>query len=368
MSTAAFALLTAIAALLVTAAIGLTVIRARRDSHRQLTAGLLEIGSRMDGLAHELGAAVERVREDAIRARIVESLGQALDVEEVLARCAEAAAALHGVSAAIAEVELDGARLTGRAGPADGATGAVGVPPGDEPVRAVGISYHYAPGPADRDVLRAAIAVPLEVEDRRVGFLTVFGRGEEPPVTGDDFATLEAIARQTGSALERARGRTAPRAAPKTDPLTGLHNRQALHETLALEVARAQRHGRPLSLCVFDLDGFKQLNERIGQIEADVALTEVATLLREAIGPEHTAYRCGGDEFAVIMPGARRIDGEALCARLRGSLGRTAGSPAAGVGISVGLAELKPDDDGVSLFERASRMLRRGNEGTGTAA
>jgi diguanylate cyclase (GGDEF)-like protein len=368
MSTAAIALLAAVAALLATVAIGLTVMRARRDSRRQLTAGLLEIDSRMDSLALELGAAVERVREDALRARIVESLGQALDPDEVLARCAEAAAALHGVTGAIAEVELDGEVLVASAGLAARATGSVGGPPGHEPVRAVGISYHYAAATAGRDLLRAAIAVPLESDGRRVGFLTVFGRSEEPPVSGDDFATLEAIARHTGPALQQARERTAPRSDPQTDPLTGLRNRLALHETLALEVARAHRHGRPLTLCLLDVDDFRGVNESVGHAEADSVLTEVATVLREAIGSKQTAYRCGGDEFAVIMPGARRIDGEALCARLRGSLGRTAGSPAAGVGVSVGLAELKPDDDGVSLFERADRMLRRGNEGAGTAA
>jgi diguanylate cyclase (GGDEF)-like protein len=368
MSTAAIALLAAVAALLATVAIGLTVLRARRDSRRQLTAGLLEIDSRMDSLALELGAAVERVRKDALRARIIESLGQALDLDEVLARCAEAASALHGVTGAIAEIELDGEPLVASAGLAAGATGSVGGPPGHEPVRAIGISYHYAAEAAGGDLLRAAIAVPLESEGRRVGFLTVFGRGEEPPVTGDDFATLEAIARHTGTALQQARERTAPRSDPQTDTLTGLRNRLALHETLALDVARAHRHGRPLTLCLLDIDDFRRVNDSVGHAEADGVLTEVATLLREAIAPEHTAYRCGGDEFAVIMPAARRIDGEALCARLRGSLGRTAGSPAAGVRVSAGLAELKPDDDGVSLFERADRMLRRGNEGAGTAA
>jgi diguanylate cyclase (GGDEF)-like protein len=367
MSTTVIASLAAVAALVVGVAIAL-VLRARRDIERRIDAGLVVIGDRLDSLAQELTTTVEKVREDALRARIVESLGRALDLDEVLARCAEAAAALHGVTGAIAEVELDGELLVASAGLAAGATGSVGGPPGGEPVRAVGISYHYTAGVAGGDLLRAAIAVPIESEGRRVGFLTVFGRSEEPPVTGDDFVTLEAIARHAGPALEQARERTAPRADPETDPLTGLRNRQALHETLALEVARAHRHGRPLTLCVLDVDDFGRVNDRVGHVEADVVLTEIATLLLEAIGPEHTAYRCGGDEFAVIMPGARRIDGEAIYARLRGSLGRTSGSPAAGVGISAGLAELKPDDDGVSLFERAGRMLRRGTQGTGTAA
>lgn len=370
MTVATTALLLALVALGTVAVAGGLAVRSRRASDRRLTEGLREIGTRMDGLAHELGAAVERVREDALRARIVESLGQALDLDEVLARCAEAAAALHGVAGAIVEVELEGELLVASAGLAAAATGSVAGPPGDEPVRAVGLSYHYAAGPAGRELLRAAIAVPIESAGRHVGFLTVFGRSEEPPVTGDDFATLEAIARHAGPALDQARERKAAPVALRTDPLTGLPNRQALHETLALEVARAHRQGRPLTLCVLDLHDFKQVNADLGHVAADGVLTEVATLLREAIGPEHTAYRCGGDEFAVIMPGARRIDGEALSARLQGSLGRAAGSRAEGVGVTRGLAEVKADDDGVSLYERAERDLRRsgGDEGAGTAA
>jgi diguanylate cyclase (GGDEF)-like protein len=373
MSITAIALLAAIAALLVTAVIGLSLVRSRRTSQRQLTAGLREVGSRLDDLAEELRSAVERVREDALRTRIVESLGQALDLPEVLARCADAAAALHGVAGAVAEVEIEGAKLTGASGeardrPGRSPAGLVGGPPDGRPVRAVGISYHYAAGTTAPGALRSAIAVPLESEGRPLGFLAVFGHSEEPPVTGNDFATLEAIARHTGPAIERARRRGTPQERAEADPLTSLRTRQALHETLALEVARAHRSGRPLAVCLFDLDGFRQLNERLGQIEADGVLTEVAALLRETLGPEDTAYRSGGDAFAVIMPGGRRIDGEALCVRLRGSLGRASGSSASGIGVSAGLAELKPDDDGVSLFERAERMLRRGREGTGTAA
>ena len=79
------------------------------------------IGERMDALADELATTVERMREDALRTRLVESLGQALDLDEVLARCAEAAAALHGVAGATVAVEVDGVPLSAAAGLAIGA-------------------------------------------------------------------------------------------------------------------------------------------------------------------------------------------------------------------------------------------------------
>ena len=89
------------------------------------------------------------MREDALRTRLVESLGQALDLDEVLARCVEAAAALHGVAGATVAVEVDGRRSrpprVSRSGYGDASRrrGRSAGPPDGSRVRAVGISYHY---------------------------------------------------------------------------------------------------------------------------------------------------------------------------------------------------------------------------------
>jgi len=372
MSTAALALVAAIAALLAAGAVAALVLRTRHASETRLNQGLLVIGEQMDALASELATTVEKVREDSMRARIVESFGQALDLDEVLVRCAEAAASLHGVAGSTIAVEVDGVPLFASAGlgtapPATGA-GSVGGPPDGSRVRAVAISYHYATGGSESPAVRSAIAVPVESESGQLGFLTVFGAGEDPPVAGSNFQTLEAIVRHAGPAIEAARQRGSLRRLPDVDGLTGLGNRQTLHETLALEVARAHRHGRRLAVCVLDLDDFKRTNSRVGQVAGDGMLTEVASLLREAAGPSGLAFRSGGDAFAVILPESGRIDAEALFARLQATLHRP-GSQGPGLSLSAGIAELKPDDDGVSLFERAERALHRAKEsGKGTAA
>jgi len=374
MSTAALALLAAVAALVAASVVAVAVIRFRRAAERRLDSGLLLIGERMDALARELASTVERVREDALRARIVESLGQALDLDEVLARCVEAAASLHGVAGAIVSVEVDGAPLTAAAGLAPAAVGptgagAVGGPPDGSRVRAVGISYHYPPEADAQAELRSAVAVPLEPDGGHIGFLTVFGRSEEPPVTGSDFQTLEAIVRHTEPAIATAGRRAEQNPMPDTDTLTGLGNRRALHETLALEAARAHRHGRRLAVCAFDLDDFEHVNAQRGPVAGDEMLAAVAELLRQTMRPVDLAYRSGGDEFAVILPDAGRIEGEALYARLQATLRRTPASPTPGLSLSAGIAELKPDDDGVSLFTRAERALLRAKAaGKGTAA
>ncbi len=116
MSTAALALLAAVVAVVVVSLVAMIVLRARRASEQRLDAGLLAIGERMDALADELATTVERMHEDALRTRLVESLGQALDLDEVLARCAEAAAALHGVAGATVAVVVDGVPLSAAAG------------------------------------------------------------------------------------------------------------------------------------------------------------------------------------------------------------------------------------------------------------
>src|SRR5262249_37550020 len=147
-------------------------------------------GRQMEGLAREFAAAVDKVREDALRVRVIESLGQPLDLDEVLARCAEAAAGLPGVAAAVVDVGVGDARRVAAAGlgvAEGGSRGSAGGPPDGGRVRAVGISYHYHSDDGVSARLRSAISVPLDGAAQALGFLTVYGSTEEPPVTGSDF-------------------------------------------------------------------------------------------------------------------------------------------------------------------------------------
>ena len=174
MSTATLALLAAIAAVVVAAVMAALVLRSRRASERVLDEGLAAIGERMDALARELVVTVERMREDAVRTRLVASLGQALDVDEILARCADAAAALHGVAGATVSATVDWELLTASSGITLGEgerrdAWSVGGPPDGSRVRAVGISYHYPADGAGEAAIRSAIAIPLENDQDRSG-------------------------------------------------------------------------------------------------------------------------------------------------------------------------------------------------------
>jgi diguanylate cyclase (GGDEF)-like protein len=86
------------------------------------------------------------------------------------------------------------------------------------------------------------------------------------------------------------------------DYLTGLPNFRSLSERLDNEIKRAARYGRLLSLIMFDLDGFKETNDRFGHMVGNAALKHVAVLLRNFVRETDVAGRFGGDEFMVLLP------------------------------------------------------------------
>jgi diguanylate cyclase (GGDEF)-like protein len=104
----------------------------------------------------------------------------------------------------------------------------------------------------------------------------------------------------------------------RRDELTGVGNYRALHERLAVEIARHTRHGREFALVLLDLDGFKQVNERHGHLEGDRLLAEIGSSLRKEVRGEDSVFRQGGDEFAVIVPEVNAEEAGEVARRLRG--------------------------------------------------
>lgn len=119
------------------------------------------------------------------------------------------------------------------------------------------------------------------------------------------------------------------------DGLTGLHNRRYFDETLADHVAAARRYGRELSLVLFDLDRFKQLNDTLGHDAGDTALKTFAALLKNTSRKADIACRIGGDEFAVLLPETSRQNAERFVERIAQGTSHPA---------TAGLAALPCDD------------------------
>jgi diguanylate cyclase (GGDEF)-like protein len=102
-----------------------------------------------------------------------------------------------------------------------------------------------------------------------------------------------------------------------TDALTGLANRRTGEERLALEIARSQRYGYPLTLVAFDLNRFKQINDRFGHAAGDLVLTAFAHKLGSTLRASDLAVRIGGDEFLAVLPECKVDQASSLVARLK---------------------------------------------------
>jgi diguanylate cyclase (GGDEF)-like protein len=146
------------------------------------------------------------------------------------------------------------------------------------------------------------LVVPVGCSVASVTLLAA-GWGDRLPVSVACCAVaclVTVVARTVLTFRELRRLRDAGREA-RTDDLTGLPNRRALHESLELAFARATPQ-RPATVLLLDLDGFKQVNDRHGHAAGDELLREVGTRLSGVLRPAGTVFRLGGDEFAVLLP------------------------------------------------------------------
>src|SRR5687768_15161701 len=126
------------------------------------------------------------------------------------------------------------------------------------------------------------------------------------------------------------------------DGLTALTNHRAFHERLLEEFHRAVRHGSALSVIMFDVDWFKEYNDKFGHLEGDDVLRTIGKILKKHVRSHDVAARYGGEEFAVIMPLADSTRAIGAADRLRKQVERF-GWERKPVTISVGVATLTPE-------------------------
>jgi diguanylate cyclase (GGDEF)-like protein len=163
---------------------------------------------------------------------------------------------------------------------------------------------------------------------------------------------LRLFANQTSTALECVRQFEQMRELAERDPLTRLLNRRSFFERLGDELRRCRAQRRPLALVFGDLDGFKQLNDSQGHVAGDLALQRFAEALNDAAAPAD-CFRIGGDEFAVILPGASADDVLEVLARLRRASERLRFG-AATVRASFGIAVVEDGDSDSARLLRAA--------------
>jgi diguanylate cyclase (GGDEF)-like protein/putative nucleotidyltransferase with HDIG domain len=146
--------------------------------------------------------------------------------------------------------------------------------------------------------------------------------------------------------------------AARTDPLTGLPNRVALHEVLESELERAKPESRPVSLVMLDLDRFKRVNESLGLSAGDRTLRRVSSLLDDAGRRIDFVSKSGGEEFAIVLPETTQHEAFLFAEELLDKIRATSAGPGINLSASAGVAVF-PDHgaDMATLTAAADRAL-----------
>ena len=163
--------------------------------------------------------------------------------------------------------------------------------------------------------IRSLMIVPLIVEDRVIGMLSVQSRS---PYAYDDhqLSVLTTIAQQAAVAIENAKHYQMA----TVDSLTRFHSRDYFFRRLEEELRRANRYAGRFALLMLDLDGFKELNDRHGHLAGDQYLRAIAGTIRTELRDADLPCRYGGDEFCLLLPETELDGARVIAERIRAAV------------------------------------------------
>jgi diguanylate cyclase (GGDEF)-like protein/putative nucleotidyltransferase with HDIG domain len=162
--------------------------------------------------------------------------------------------------------------------------------------------------------LRSLCVAPLTYRGESLGVLVALAANAWTFLPRD-LDVIQSFATQAAIALSNARLYEAPQELASRDPLTGLRNHREFHESVARELERCRRYGGCMSVALYDLDGFKQVNDAGGHAEGDRVLRMTADALTRSCRSSDSAFRIGGDEFALLLPETGAADAQAVAGR-----------------------------------------------------
>jgi diguanylate cyclase (GGDEF)-like protein len=204
-----------------------------------------------------------------------------------------------------------------------------------------------------RDVAAAMRDRAADERDRDLDLETLRAQAASDRASAAADRRLAARDRKRSS-QERAQMLDALRCA-HLDDLTGAHRRGYGEDLLRSEIERARRADGRLALAFVDVDGLKEVNDQDGHIAGDRLLCDLVDAIRANVRSYEPIIRLGGDEFAFAVTGIDAAGMGERCAVVRADLARR---PSCGR-VTIGVAELKPDDDLEDLLERADAALVR---------
>jgi diguanylate cyclase (GGDEF)-like protein len=196
--------------------------------------------------------------------------------------------------------------------------------------------------------LHSALVCPLVSNERVVGALALY-HGDADFYSDDHRRLLERISGQAAAAIANSIVFEQTREASLSDPLTGLPNTRYMLAHLSRELARAERQGDEVGILVLDLDDFKQINDTYGHHVGDLALREVARVLRDTIRPYDVCVRYAGDEFIIVLSNCGFAEASAKSTELQNAVANMAFEAAPGqeapVSLSIGAAVFPGDGE-----------------------
>lgn len=191
------------------------------------------------------------------------------------------------------------------------------------------------------------VCMPMTVQGEVMGslYLTQHGgdnKADAEAASGEKQLILHNATEQIGLVLWNIRLREDLRNLSIRDPLTGLFNRRFMEESLDREFARAEREKGSIGVIMLDIDHFKRINDTFGHEAGDSVLREVGALLLKNVRGGDIACRYGGEEFALILPGASTETTSERAETLREKMAQLAvvhtGSPLGPINVSAGVA------------------------------
>lgn len=198
----------------------------------------------------------------------------------------------------------------------------------------------------------------VAIENRSSGVLLVY-RGE--PFDEHEQQIVEIFAAQVSLLIGQLWAREQIQGLADTDDLTGIANKRHFRRQLPQEMERARVYSLPLSLLMFDVDDFKEINDSFGHTVGDVVLSELCGAVRETLRPPDLFARFGGDEFAIILPHTDLGGACAVADRILQRV-RELTIPADDEGtircsISLGIADYQRADTTGEIIRRADERL-----------